>query len=235
MSAVSNPFQPSQWTIAPSRFSPRQGRPTRMAFRRRIHQAVLLYHRGFTYLDIAHNLAADPTVNPTGVPFDGGYGWEQHLAGQRPPTDAKFKRMVQADIDRVQRAITMALHDESQRQFIRSLGLCDFVVKNAYGPVQNGSHWHMLRILQAEEHRAKLWKWGSDPYETKDDPELGAAAGLAPGAQPEYTLDFMSDVFDALVEAGIVESDEAAQVVAAVTPDADVIDVPAEEVPVVDD
>ncbi len=95
---------------------------------------------------------------------------------------------------------------DSQIQWEMELDSLAVLQQAAWPHAMNGSHWHIFRVAQIMERRAKLWGWDSEKRVVED-----ATARQSPeGERPQITPEYMKGLINALAESDLI-SDESAQ------------------------
>lgn len=154
---------------------------------------------GMSVEQIALRLAADPTVNPTGEGYPGGYGAKNLAEGKPPPSLDALRKEATADLKVAHQRSQNSIDRDGDHMFDIALERIELIVAGAIGRAAAGSQRHMGRIIEATDLQARMMGWHKSPVTINVDASTHITA-VSP--QPTWDAEFLGKFFDAMIETG---------------------------------
>ncbi len=193
---------------------------------RRLQRAYAMKVQGLSLTEIGLRLHADPSMNRDGVGFDGGYGWQNYRLGKPPLSGKALAVSVCRDLRGELKGARLASEISRQEALMLHVDRLEAAAAAAWPAVMEGN---------ARQHEVWLQNMGQQAAVLGlNAPEQHEVTGhiVVEGVQPDYTPEFVADVFAALVEVGAITEGTAIPAILAppaadndIT-DAEVVDVP---------
>lgn len=181
---------------APEKVKPRN-RKLLTAERRR--QARRYRVAGLSAEAIALRLAADPSINPTGESFPGGYGSRNYADGREPPAIEALRKEVLEDLRIMKERTESSIERDEAAMFDIALERIEFVVAAATPRAANGSQLHQGRILEAVDLLAHIMGWHKSPVSVTVN---NNTLNVSTSEQPTWDDVFLGKFYEAMIEAG---------------------------------
>lgn len=165
---------------------PERPLPHRFYVVERRKQATLLRIAGFTNTEIGTHLHADPTVNPDGTSFMGGYGWTKWVKGEPPLSGKALAAAVSKDLSahlaETEESLAEAQEQARQLELIRY----DKAQQGIWQRVVDGNDWAIDRFLAISDRRVKLLGLDVKQVDLRTSGTVTIQHGLVPEVDADY-------------------------------------------------